>query len=255
MKKILALTLFSALPLLAEPQVEPAPKEAEAATEKWIPLFNGENLDGWTPRFTTRELGENYRDTFRVEDGKLVVNYENWDEFRGEFGHLYYKTPYSHYRIRATYRFIGEQLKGGPGWAVRNNGLMLHCQDPATLTVDQRFPNCIEVQLLGGNGTDERSTLNIVTPGTHVVWNGELQTKHVLKAGGPTFHGDQWVTVEVEVRGDKLRHIVGDTVVCEYSDVQLDDGTPVTSGYISIQAETGPTEFKSIEILPLDPED
>lgn len=242
---LLILTAFASSCLMAD--------EADKKPE-WIQLFNGKDLDGWTPKFSKHELGENYRDTFRVDDGILKVDYSKWDKFNGEFGHLFYKTPYSHYRIRATYRFVGEQIAGGPGWAVRNNGLMLHCQDPKTMKKDQDFPNCIEVQLLGGNGKDERSTLNIVTPGTHVVWKGELQKAHVLEAGGPTFHGDQWVTVEVEVHGDKLiKHIVGDTVVCEYSKPQLDDGTPVTGGYISIQAETTSTEFKKIELLPLAP--
>jgi len=223
----------------------------EEGKEKWIQLFNGKDLEGWTPKFATRPLGENYLDTFHVEDGILKVDYKNWKEFKGEFGHLYYKTPYSHYRIRATYRFVGEQLKGGPEWAYRNNGLMLHCQDPKSLTLEQDFPNSIEVQLLGGNGTEDRPTLNIVTPGTHVFWKDKLQKRHVLDAGGPTFHGDQWVTVEVEVRGDTLKHIINGKVLCEYSKVQLDDGTPVKKGWISIQAETGPTEFKSIELLPL----
>jgi len=226
--------------------------EEKKTEEKWIQLFNGKDLSGWSPKFATRPLGENYKDTFTVKDGILKVDYKNWTEFNGEFGHLYYQTPFSHYRIRATYRFIGTQLKGGPEWAVRNNGLMLHCQEPKTLELDQKFPNSIEVQFLGGDGKGERSTLNIVTPGTHVVWKGELQKRHVLDAGGPTIHGDQWVTVEVEVRGDKLKHIINGKTVCEYSGVQLDDGTPVTKGYISIQAETHPTEFKKIELLPLE---
>ncbi len=227
-------------------------QEKKAEEKKWIQLFNGKDLKDWTPKFATRPLGENYRDTFVVKDGILRVDYSNWKEFKGEFGHLYFKTPYSHYKLRATYRFVGEQLKGGANWAVRNNGLMVHCQDPKTLELNQEFPNCIEIQLLGGLGKGDRPTLNIVTPGTHVFWQGKLQKSHVLNAGGPTFHGDQWITVEAEVRGDKIKHIVNGKTICEYSQVQLDDGTPVKKGWISIQAETGPTEFKTIELLPLE---
>lgn len=247
---ILALSAIIACPLSAadEPDRKPDPLK-----DRWIPLFNGKDLDGWTPKFTKHELGENFRDTFRVEDGLLKIDYSKWDRFDREFGHLFYKTPYSHYRLRATYRFVGEQVKDGPEWALRNNGLMIHCQDPKTMKKDQEFPDSIEVQLLGGLGEGDRGTLNICTPGTQLVWKGELTKAHVIDTGGPTFHGDQWVTVEVEVRGDKLiRHSVGDTVVCEYTGTQLDDGTPLTEGYISIQAETTPTEFKTIELLPLE---
>ncbi|MGJ8697631.1 MAG: 3-keto-disaccharide hydrolase [Verrucomicrobiaceae bacterium] len=227
-------------------------KETPAAQEeKWIPLFNGKDLTGWTPKFSGSDLGVNYKDTFLVKDGLLTIDYSNWEKFAGEFGHLFYKTPYSHYNIRATYRFIGDQVKAGPGWANRNNGFMLHCQDPKTIKKDQDFPNSIEVQFLGGLGKGDRGTLNICTPGTQLHWDGKLSKAHVINTGGPTIHGDDWVTVEVQVRGDKFKHIANGQVVCEYDNTQLDDGSPLTSGYISIQAETAPIQFKSIEIQPL----
>lgn len=221
------------------------------AEEKWTPLFNGLNLDGWTPKFSGSDLGINYKDTFQVKDGLLVIDYSKWDKFNGEFGHLFYKTPYSSYKIRATYRFIGDQVKGGPGWANRNNGFMLHCQNPKTIKKDQDFPDSIEVQFLGGFGKGERGTLNICTPGTQLHWAGKLTKKHVINTKGPTIHCDEWVTVEIEVRGDKFKHIANGKVVCEYDNTQLDDGSPLTKGWISIQAETAPIEFKSIDLMEL----
>ena len=125
-----------------------------SSTENWISLFNGKDLKDWTPKFTGYELGLNLKSTFRVENNLLTINYENWDEFNGEFGHLYYKDKFSHYKIRAKYKFFGNQLKNGPDWAYRNNGLMLHCQDPKTILKNQEFPISIEAQLLGGNGVD-----------------------------------------------------------------------------------------------------
>jgi hypothetical protein len=233
-------------------------------TANWQPLFNGENLDGWTPKFTGYELGENLHETFRVEDGVLKVSYDNHDNFDGQFGHLFYKEPVGHYRLRAEYRFVGEQLRGGPGWAIRNNGLMLHCQPPETMEEDQEFPVSIEVQLLGGNGRDERSTGNLCTPGTHVVIDGRLFTPHCRNSSSKTFHGEQWVTAEVEVRGgDVIRHFINGEHVMEYTQPQLDesdrygrqriegDDKILRSGYIAIQAETHPTEFRKIELLKL----
>lgn len=230
--------------------VEDTATTTEAEAGQWIQLFNGKDLTDWTPKFQKHEVGVNFLNTFRVEGGLLTVSYDQWEKFGGEFGHLFFHKPFSHYRLRATYRFVGEQVPGGPTWAIRNNGLMLHCQKAETIPVNQMTPHCIEAQLLGGNGTDERGTLNIVPLGTQIVWKGELIKKGVQETGGPTFHGDDWVTVEVEVRGDHVKHIVGDKTVCEYT-IQNTDGTPRTSGYIAIQAETGPTQFKSIELLEL----
>jgi len=210
-------------------------------------------------------LGVNYRDTFGVQDGLLTVSYDRYDKFNGEFGHLFYRDSFSHYRLRVEYRFVGEQVPGGPGWAFRNNGLMVHCQSPTTMTKDQQFPVSIEVQLLGGPGTGTRSTGNLCTPGTHVVMNDRVVTQHCISSKSKTYHGDQWVTAEVEVHGNRLiRHLINGEVVLEYSEPQLDDRDAdaqrllqagakpmVSEGYISIQAESHPTQFRKIELLPL----
>ncbi len=233
--------------------------------EEWLPIFDGANFSDWTPKFRGYELGVNYNEIFRLEDSLLMVRYMPEDTFQNEFGHLFYKTPFSHYRLRATYRFVGEQQTNGPGWAFRNNGLMLHCQSPESMGLDQDFPISLEMQLLGGNGTDERTTANLCTPGTHVVMNDSLFTPHCVSSTSKTYHGDQWVTVEALVLGDSLiQHIVEDAVVMEYEKPTIDggnvnghvpaektDGTPVKEGYISIQSESHPIDFRSIEVLDL----
>jgi hypothetical protein len=242
----------------------PAEKPTETA-ENWIPLFNGKDLTGWDIKIRHHELNDNYLNTFRVEDGVLKASYDEYTAFDETFGHIFYQTPYSHYRLRVEYRFVGEQCPGGPGWAFRNNGLMLHSQSAASMARDQDFPISIEVQLLGGNGTDERSTANLCTPGTHVFMNDTLFTPHCVTSTSKTYPGDQWVQVEIQVYGDSLfRHIVeGDTVmeytrpqvggavVNEYDPAAKIDGTPLTSGYIALQGESHPTEFRKIELLNL----
>ncbi len=243
---------------------------AEEPQEKWIQLFNGKNLDGWTPKIRYRELGEDPGETFRVEDGKLVVRYDReiYPEFNETFGHIFYKDKFSHYRIRVEYRFVGEQVKGGPNWAIRNSGIMLHGQDPRTMLKDQDFPVSIEVQLLGGDGKNKRTTSNLCTPGTNVVMNGKLFTPHCTSSRSKTYHGEQWVTAEVEVHGDKvIRHIIDGQTVLEYQQPQLDprddnakalvkDGNLLLSeGYISLQSESHPVEFRKVELLPLKKDD
>ncbi|MEM8680226.1 MAG: DUF1080 domain-containing protein, partial [Planctomycetota bacterium] len=199
-------------------------------------------------------LGENYGQTFRVEDGLLKVRFDQYDNFDRHFGHLFYKEPLSHYRLRLEYRFVGDQCPGGPSWAVRNSGAMLHGQSAESMEQDQEFPNSIEVQLLGGNGTDPRPTANLCTPGTQVVMDGKLFTPHCTDSSSETYHGDQWVTVEIEVRGnDVIRHQINGKTVLEYTSPQLDDGTPLTEGTLSIQSESHPVDFRKIELLPLKP--
>ena len=222
---------------------------------EWIQLFNGKDLDDWKIKIRGHELGDNYKNTFTVQDGVIKVSYDGYDSFAEKFGHLFYKSPFSHYRLRVEYRFLGDQAKDGPGWAFRNSGLMLHGQTPETMTKDQDFPNSIEVQLLGGKGEGNRPTVNLCTPGTHVEKDGKLFKKHCTNSSSKTYHGDQWVTVEVEVRGgDTIRHIVDGEVVLEYSKPQLDDGTILTGGTISLQSESHPVEFRKVELMKLDPE-
>lgn len=244
-----------------------APATGTADQKDWIQLFNGRDLSGWTPKFSRHDLGENFNNTFRVENGLLEVRYDQWTKFDGEFGHLFYKDPYSYYIIAAEYRFVGEQVSGGPAWAIRNNGLMLHAPDPRTMMRDQDFPISIEVQLLGGVGDGKpRTTLNLCTPGTNVVMDGRLHTTHCTNSRSKTYDGDQWVRVEVMVLGDEVvRHTIDGETVLEYTRPQIGggsaaptdpkvkiDGTPLTGGYISIQAETAPADFRKIEVLDLE---
>jgi len=239
---------------------------AQESDEGWISLFNGKDLDGWTPKIRGYDYGENFADTFRVEDGMITVSYDGYEAFDNKFGHLFYKTPYSHYRIRIEHRFIGEQAKGGPGWAIRNSGAMLHCQPPETMTKDQEFPVSIEAQFLGGDGTNDRSTCNMCSPGTHIEMDGKLVKRHCVNSESKTFHGDQWVIAEIEVRGDEsIKHFVNGELVMEYQKPQYDsndkdakplltgDGMSLSSGYISLQSESHPVQFRRVELLPLEP--
>jgi len=234
---------------------------------KWTNLFNGKDLEGWIPKLKGSPLGTNYLNTFRAEDGVLKVRYDDYTRFNGEFGHLFYRLPFSTYRLRVEYRFVGEQVPGGPGWAIRNSGAMIHCQPPETMRVDQEFPVSIEVQYLGGSGRGERPTGNLCTPGTHIVMDGKLVTEHCIQSRSKTFNGDQWVTVEVEAHGNgKIKHFVNGELVIEYEQPQLDGSDPdsvrltaerkgdkkLSGGYIALQAESHPIEFRKVEIMPLD---
>lgn len=241
---------------------------ADPHREDWIQLFNGENLQGWDIKFAGHPLGHNLNHTFRVEDGLLKVRYDQWQGFDGQFGHIFHERPFSHYLIGAEYRFVGEQVAGaGPdlAWARRNNGLMLHSQSARSMGLNQDFPISLEVQLLGGLGQGKRTTANLCTPGTHVVMNGELETDHCINSSSDTYHGDQWVRVETLVLGDSVvKHIVEGDTVMTYTQPQIGggvvsgfdpavkrDGQLLSAGYIALQAETAPIDFRKVEVLNL----
>jgi hypothetical protein len=252
------LTIFLLSAACAFSQNDPERKE-------WIQAFNGKDLTGWVMKITGFPLGENFGNTFRVENGLLKAAYDQYPEFGNRFGHLFYKTKLSHYIVAAEYRFVGEQSKGGPAWALRNNGIMIHCQAPETMGKDQDFPISVEVQLLGGGPTGERSTANMCSPGTEVFQNGQMVKGHCMNSASETFRGDQWVHVEAEVLGsDRVRTFTNGKQVLEFGNLQFGggnvtnfdpavkkDGQPLKEGYIALQGESHPTEFRKVEILNL----
>jgi hypothetical protein len=264
--RLFALTLFVVLAMLAagcadEEGPSPTSPTSAAADEGWISLFNGKDLGGWIPKFAGSEAGVNFKNTFRVEGGIIKVSYDQYEKFDGEFGHLFYQEPFGRYVLRVEYRFTGDQTTGGPSWAFRNSGIMFHSQPPDSMALDQSFPVSIEAQFLGGEGPEERPTMNLCTPGTNVVIGGELVTRHCTNSTSATYRGDDWVTVEIEVDGGGvIRHIVDGRTVLEYEQPQLDpsdadaqklirDGVLLLEdGYIALQAESHPLEFRKVEI-------
>lgn len=234
---------------------------------EWIQLFNEEDLTGWTPKIAGYELGDNFGNTFRVEDGLLKVRYDEYDSLRNRFGHLFYKDKFSHYRLRVEYRFLGDQTPGAPGWAYRNSGLMLHGQAPETMELNQDFPTSIEVQLLGSDSLVERTNMNVCTPGTNIVMDGDLILDHCINSSSELFYGDVWVTAEVEVRGnDVIYHVINGDTVLQYTNPQLDERDQtfgklielnngekmLSKGTISLQSEGHPIDFRKVEIQLLE---
>lgn len=244
-----------------------AQTKSESYEIEWIDLFNGQDLDHWIPKISKHDVGENYQNTFQVQDGYLTVNYDGYDSFDEQFGHLFYDKPYSAYYLAIEYRFIGEQAPDGPGWAWRNSGAMLHGQDPHTMLRDQDFPISIEAQLLGGPEEGDRTTSNLCTPGTNVVMDGELFTPHCVNSSSQTYRGDQWVRATFLVLKDSLiQHYIGGEVVLEYSQPQIggsnvspvdssvkQDGKLLTGGYLSFQSESHPIQFRKIALVDLEP--
>lgn len=243
--------------------------------EEWIAIFNGKDLTGWDIKFSNQELNVNYKNTIRVQDSMLRVVYDEYETFNDAYGHIYYHKPFSYYKIRFDYRFTGEQTKGGADWNVRNSGVMFHSQSAASNSFGQDFPVSIELQLLGGlNDGNERHTANLCTPGTAFEINGEVNYSHCYDSSSKTYHGDQWVHVEAVVLGNEsITHIVENDTVLVFQKPQIGsnnmvedlenfgienkenwlakEGTMLSGGFIALQAESHPIDFKNVELLNL----
>ena len=244
---------------------ETSSTEKEISTEddkeSWISLFNGKDLSGWHPKIKGFQLDENPFNTFRLVDGALHVGYDEYDNFNYQYGHIFYKTPYSNYRLKLEYRFLETQAEGGELWALKNSGIMIHCQSPESMAVDQAFPVSLEVQLLGGYKEGQiRPTANLCTPGTHVDMNGEQVTTHCINSNSETFYGEEWIEAEVFVTDSIIKHFINGKEVISYSNPVIGgeyntltdrDGEALNSGYISLQSESHTIEFKNIRLLDL----
>ncbi len=260
--------LFTLVSLIIMPSLTTSPEAQSvpnADKKEWQQLFNGRNLDGWDLKIRGYALNENFGNTFRVEDGMMTVGYEKYDKYNDRFGHIFYREKFSYYVIGVEYRFIGEQATNGPAWATRNSGVMLHSQSAASMGKDQDFPISIEAQLLGGLGKGPRTTANLCSPGTNVEIGGKLFTTHCLNSTSKTYDGDQWVRVEIEVLGDeRITHRIDGQAVLTYDRPQIgggnvsghdpaikQDGKLLSEGYISLQSESHPVQFRKVELLNL----
>lgn len=244
------------------------------AEGRWRPIFDGKDLKGWTPKVNHRPAGENWKDTFVVRDGVLRVSYAEYSRFTDEYAHLVYHKKLKAYRLRLEYRFVGAPTPGAQGWAERNSGVMIHGQAAQDMGIDQPYPVSVEAQILGGKPGETRPTGNVCTPGTTVAIAGKPLSEHCRNSTSATYQDGEWVRFEVEVHGDKLvRQYVNGELVMTYTDLRLapaeyagfkiDTATaagqallaraaaPLAEGYISLQGESTPIEFRRIELMEL----
>jgi hypothetical protein len=237
-------------------------RPTSTATE-WKSIFNGSDLTGWTIKITGHALGENFGNTVRVEDSILKIRYDAYGpEFNDRFGTVYFDKYVSNYRLKVTYRFVGETAPGAPTWGYRDSGIQFHGQPPATQQLNQAFPVCLEYNFHGGNGKDDRPLGAVCMNGMFIEYHGEKNTTTCVPAEvAKTFHGDQWVTAEIDVKDGKITHYVNGQEIVSYSNptyntendvaksLMTNDDAKVKGGYISLQSNSHPIDFRSIELM------
>jgi len=233
----------------------------------WISLFNGNDIDDWYVKIHHHETGDNYGNTFRVADSTIQVRYDQYEAFNERYGHLYYKTPYSWYHLKLDYQFTGEWRTDAPDYTQLNSGVMYHSQDPHTMPKEQDWPISVEMQFLASLGDgNPRTTGNMCSPGTHIVYNGELDTRHCINSSSKTYDPAEWVSAELIVLGSEaVVHIINGDTVLKYTNPQVGgpvvnrfnpeqkpDGQLLEKGFIALQSEGQPINFRNIRLLNLE---
>lgn len=238
----------------------------KTSEQEWVSLFNGKDINDWIVKVHHHDVGVNAHNTFRVEDAIIKVRYDQYDEFNDQFSHLYYKTPYSHFHLVVEYRFTGELQRGAPDYTLLNSGVMFHSQDPRSMPTEQNWPISVEMQFLAGlDDGKPRPTGNMCSPGTDIVYQGKTYDGHCLNSSSKTYGKDEWVRAELMVWGDSLiKHIINGDTVLQYSKPTMGGGVvdgydstlwqpgkPLASGFIALQSEGQPIDFRKVELREL----
>ena len=232
---------------------------------KWIDIFNGKNLKGWEIKIRGHKVNDNFNNTFKVKDGVLEVSYDGYDQFNDKFGHIFYiLKEFQDYHLSLEYRFFGSHLSGAPSWSLKNSGIMIHSQSPYSMLINQEFPVSVEAQLLGGvDKSKSRNTLNMCSPGTEVSINSIKASSHCINSKSKTYYSDDWIKAEVIVYSDSIiHHIINKDTVLSYTNITIGGeytpenfskkiGSKLKKGFISLQSEGHPIQFKNIKIKPL----
>ena len=242
-----------------EGEVASSATKPETRASEWVSIFDGESLDGWTPKIAGYPLGENFGDTFRVEDGMIKARFDQYgDDFAQRYGLLVYETPYEHYRLRLEYRFTGEQTPGGEDWAELNSGVIYHIQPLETIPQDAGFPVALEAQFLA-EGAHAPTTGNMCSLETSVVVKNERPDDHCILSDIPARPKDHWVRFELEAApGGIFRHYIDGELAFEFSEAIFDvpqdwaDGMSVDRGFFALQSESHPVDFRNIELMVLE---
>jgi Domain of Unknown Function (DUF1080) len=241
-------------------------RQNENSQSEWTDLFNGKDLSGWTVKIHHHDAGVNFGNTFRVVDSVVQVRYDQYGDFNDQFAHLYFDKPFSWFHLKLEYRFTGDLQPGAPDYTMLNSGVMFHSQDPRTIQKEQNWPISVEMQFLAGLSDGQpRPTGNMCSPGTDIVYQGEVYKGHCLNSTSKTYDKNEWVRAELIVLGDSLiTHIINGDTVLQYSKPTMGGGVvngydsliwkpgmPLKSGFIALQSEGQPIDFRKVRIREL----
>lgn len=134
------------------------------------------------------------------------------------------------------------------------------------MPVGQDWPISVELQFLAEEEEGQpRPTGNVCSPGTAIVYEGQLDERHCIESSAGTYPRGVWVSAELLVLGDSVvRHVIEGEQVLEYTHPQIgggvvsghdpaqkQDGRLLADGFIALQAEGQEIDFRNVRLLNL----
>ena len=178
-------------------------------------LFNGSDLKGWEC-FVDPSSGADPSAVYGVEDGVIRIQGQ-------PFGYMRTEKKYGDCTLHAEWRWVGEAT---------NSGLFIRVQDG-----DRLWPNAIECQLCSGKAGD------FVMLGGSKIQEIECVEEFPVKEriGNYENPAGEWNVAEVVCEGNKITVYIN-------GKLQNECTCDSTEGYIALQSEGGPLEFRNIYI-------
>ena len=185
----------------------------------WVSIFDGRTLNWW--------MASENPETFKVEDGAIVVN--------GDRAHLFYVGPLKNHNFK-DFEFKA-QVMTTPG---SNSGMYIHTEYQQTGWPAKGY----EIQV-NNSHSDWRRTAS--------VYGIEDVKKQLVK-------DNEWYTQHIIVKGNKITEKVNNKTAVEYTEpenvTRSKDmfGRVLSSGTVALQGHDPKSKvyFKDIMIKPLD---
>ena len=180
-----------------------------------VQLFNGTDLSGW--EFILAEGSDvPAAEVFTVKDGNIHVAGQ-------PFGYMRTSSKYADYTLHVEWRWVGEGT---------NSGIFQRVQDG-----DKLWPNAIECQLCSGKAGD------FVMLGGSKIEEMECVEEYPVfeRVGDYEKPVGEWNVAEIVCKGNKITVYVN-------GKLQNECTCDSTEGYIALQSEGGPLEFRNVYI-------
>jgi hypothetical protein len=184
-----------------------------------IELFNGHNLDGWVAYLADSSLDP--AKEFIVKDGVIHLS--------GKLGYLRTAKGYTDYKLEVEWRWPEEPS---------NSGIFQRVQP-----VDAPLPETFECQLQAGNAGDLVGLGGARTAQTA----DATEAITVIKKMKPSNEkpAGEWNRAEIICNGDVIDIYING----EHQNHVT--GTSCLEGYVALQSEGGPIEFRGVKLTPL----
>ena len=176
-------------------------------------LFNGNDLNGWTC-VLDQESNVPTNEVYGIKDGNIHI-------VGNPFGYMRTAEKYGNYKLHVEWRWIGEGT---------NSGIFLHVQDG-----DKLWPNAIECQLCNGKAGD------FVMLGGSKINEIECVGEFPIKDRNGDFEKPigEWNTAEIVCEGTSITVYIN-------GELQNQCTGENSEGYIALQSEGGPIEFRNV---------